>query len=302
MALEMGSAAHELFAAVRLWQLREYQKHVEIADFHGPRLFGNERYRAMLAAVNRETDPRQQSLDFCLTSLETAGFYDDPRDKRRTYTNLEEACIAYIDRWDWNRTEVWVRDKDNPESDIGIELPFDMVVEYDLEGGVTIAFRFTGKADGLHVKNGKVILHENKTASRLDDAWRQSFSMSSQVTGYMLALSLYAGEPIDEGEVFGLAVPLPRSFDYGGIVREPVSRQGFHFEDWFYWFLTTALIGEQFKDNPHGAPRYTHSCNRYFRPCALIPFCDSAKEEQVTMLEEMRHDEWSPLHEVKGDD
>jgi hypothetical protein len=48
MALEMGSAAHEVFAAVRLWQVHHYQERSDLADFHGPRLFGDTRYQAML--------------------------------------------------------------------------------------------------------------------------------------------------------------------------------------------------------------------------------------------------------------
>lgn len=94
MALEMGTAAHDVFAAVRLWQLRAYQERPVLADFHGPRLFGAARYQRMLEAVNSAEDPRTCSLQFCLEALETSGFYDDPSDRRRTMTNLEEGCIA----------------------------------------------------------------------------------------------------------------------------------------------------------------------------------------------------------------
>jgi hypothetical protein len=302
MPLEMGSAAHEVFAAVRLWQLRTYQGHVGLADFHGPRLFGSTRYDAMLAAVDEREDARIQSISFCLSALETSGFYDDPSDKRRTYTNLEEGCIAYIDRWDWNRMPVWIRDETDPQSDVGIELPFDVVLSFVLEGGAHREYRFIGKADGLHTRTGKLYLHENKTASRLDEAWRQSFLLSSQVTGYCFALSLWAGAEINNAEVLGLSIPLPRNYDFGGLVRESVTRHRHHFEHWFSWFLHTVELERAYKDDPIHAPRYTHSCNRYFRPCSMIPFCDSDQEEQERILEDMQEDEWSPLHEVAGGD
>jgi hypothetical protein len=302
MALECGSAAHEVFAAVRLWQLRSYQSHESLADFHGPRLFGNTRYQAMLSAVDTREDARSQSLAFCLSALETSGFYDDPSDKRRTYTNLEESCIAYIDRWDWNRMPVWIRDESDPKSDIGIELPFDVTLQFVLEDGRVLEYRFIGKADGLHVRDGKLYLHENKTASRLDEAWRQSFLMSSQVTGYCFALSLWAGAPIEHAEVFGMSIPLPKNYDFGGLVRESVTRYSEQVAHWFNWFLHTAMLEESYRLDVINAPRYTHSCSRYFRPCSMLAFCDSPDSEKEQILSEMREDEWSPLHAVEGGD
>ncbi len=303
MPLEMGSAAHEVFAAVRLWQLRHYQGEVALADFHGPRLFGNTRYNAMLASVDEREDERVQSLAFCLTALETSGFYDDPRDRRRTMTNLEEACIAYIDRWDWHRMPVWIRDASDPHSDVGIELPFDVVLQFVLQDGSIREYRFIGKADGLHIRSGELYLHENKTASRLDEAWSQSFLLSSQVTGYCLALAVWAGQPIEKAEIYGMSVPLPKNYDFGGLVRESVSRYSHHFERWFNWFLHTVELERAYANDPVGAPKYTHSCNRYFRPCSMIPFCDADDEEQQQVLSEMYEDEWSPLHEaVMGGD
>lgn len=302
MPLEMGSAAHDVFAAVRLWQIRHHQHLPYLADLHGERLFGAERYELMLEAEQerRTEDDRTRSLAYCLKCLETTGFYDDPSDRRRTYTNLEEGCIAYIDRWDWNRMPVWVRDVDDPNSDIGIELPFDIVLSFVLSDGTERHYRFIGKADGLHVRSDKLYLHENKTASRLDEAWRQSFLLSSQITGYCFALGLWAGSPIEHAEIYGLSIPLPRNYDFGGIVRETVPRYRHHFEHWFSWFLHTVELEQQYRDDPIHAPRYTHSCNRYFRPCSMIPFCDSDEEEQTRILDEMYHMPWSPLNDEKG--
>lgn len=304
MALECGSAAHDVFAAVRLWQLRTYQGMSSLADYHGPRLFGNTRYQQMLEAADavKSEDERTRSLAYGLNALETSGFYDDPRDRRRTMTNLEEACIAYIDRWDWRRMPVWIRDRDDPLSDVGIELPFDIVLSFLLEDGSIREYRFIGKADGLHQRDTELILHENKTASRLDEAWSQSFLLSSQITGYCLALGLWAGSAITKAEIYGMSIPLPKNYDFGGITRVNVVRDTHHFARWFDWFLHTVELERAYEGDPVNAPKYTHSCNRYFRPCSMIPFCDASDEEQQEILGEMYHDEWNPLHEEKGGD
>ena len=51
------------------------------------------------------------------------------------------------------------------------------------------------------------------------------------------------------------------------------------------------------KLDPINAPKYSHSCNRYFRPCPMIPMCYGDAEEQVKIRSEMIKDEWSPLSE-----
>jgi hypothetical protein len=197
---------------------------------------------------------------------------------------------------------VWIRNANDPQSDVGIELPFDVTLSFVLTNGTVLKYRFIGKADGLHQRNNELYLHENKTASRLDEAWQQSFLLSSQITGYCLALGVWAGEGITKAEIFGMSIPLPKNYDFGGIVREVVPRYTHHFERWFDWFLHTVQLEQEHKGDPIHAPKYTHSCNRYFRPCSLIPFCDATDEEQQLILEEMYEDEWNPLHKAQGDD
>ena len=293
MALEAGSVSHEVYAAVRLWQVRNAQGRPDLADLHGLRLFGDTRHKQMLSSVNEGADTRQQSLSFCLSALETSNFYDDPSDKRRTFSNIEEALIAYIDRWDWNRMPVWIGE-DNES--IGVEIPFDITLTYTFTDGTVKKIRFCGKIDGVHEREGIIYLQENKTAARINDAWRQSFEMSSHVTGYCLATSLIIGKPVNKAEILGMSIPLPRNFDFGGIVRESVSREQHHFERWFNWVLHTVTIAETFHNDLNNSPMYTHSCNRYFRPCSLIPFCYADEEEREQIFNEMTTDEWSPLH------
>src|SRR5207342_3976291 len=118
------------------------------------------------------------SVDGCksgaITVLNTSGFYDEPRDKRRTLSNLEECALAYIDRWRWDQP-VWQRTPNDPMGNIGVEIPFDLVVELQYNTGRIREFRFTGKIDGIHHHHDGLHIHENKTAARLNDAWAMSF-------------------------------------------------------------------------------------------------------------------------------
>ena len=303
MALEAGSAHHEVYAALRLWQLlhydtKELQHRYDLFHYHGARLFGKVRFDEMLDTIKAEEDERTNCLNFCLQALYNSGFYDDPSDNRRTMSNLEEAAIMYIDRWNFNKHPIWIRDRDDPHSDVGIEIAFEVVITFDTDSGKR-QYRFAGKLDGLHENPGKgtIIVGENKTAARMDEAWRMSFEMSSQVTGYMLAASVFTGQPIDAGIVYGVQIPLPRNYDISGLVTEHVSRKPYHFARWFDWFLHTVEIYEAYANDPIHAPKYTHSCNRYFRPCAFIPFCTSDDDEQQRHIDEMDTAEWSPLHD-----
>lgn len=306
MALEAGQAMHDVFAWVRLlsWNHQRHERPTfdEAFWFHGERLFGGDRTKAAVGEISFDEDISQQAKMSALNILETTGFYDDPRDRRRTMSNLEECVLAYIDRWRWNEP-VWMRHADDPMGDIGIEIPFDLVVEVDRPDicDTPHMFRLTGKIDGIHVHNGKITLHENKTASRLSEAWSMSFSMSSQVTGYCVAASTFTQESVRNAIIHGLAIPLPKSYDYGGVVREHVSRSDYQIHKWIEWLVHTIDMYECWRDNPYDAPRYTHSCNRYFRPCSFIPFCDTDPEDQRRVVQDMVTEEWSPLYEKTGD-
>lgn len=305
MALEAGSAMHEVFAAVRLYQLWKYDAPKEQAEeflrHHGHRLYGD-KFENMYAHLRTDEDERTQCINFCLEALYGSGYFDDPSDRRRTMSNLEEAAILYIERWDFHRHPIWIRDSLDPTSDVGIEVAFDLVVTYTYESGRVREYRFIGKFDGVQWRDGVLNIGENKTASRLDEAWRQAFTMSSQITGYCLAATVWTGVDTSRAVVWGLAIPLPKSYDNGGLITEHVRRESYQYERWFMWFLHCVDMYEQYENNPTDAPRYTHSCNRYFRPCSLIPFCDSDDNDQKLMLEEMVVEEWSPLHETTGGD
>lgn len=299
MALEVGSAAHDVFAALRLLDYYENQGENE-SNFlhHGIRLFGDDRFEEAQAAydVVRDEDLRTRQLAFCLTILESTGFVDDPRDKRRTMANLQEACIAYIDQWRWGKLPIWTRESHTEFTEIGIEIPFSLTMKFFKNKEVQRCIRYTGRLDGLHSESGgdKVRLGENKTGARLDDAWSQSFIMSHQVTGYMIAAQIITGTPCNNGDVLGMQVPLPRSWT-NGIVREYVTRDNDAYDSWARWIWYTTETYYQFYDNVVNAPQYTHSCNRYFRPCSMIPFCGSPNDEKQEILDSMPIKKWDPL-------
>lgn len=303
MALEAGGAAHEVFAAHRLYSFREYgagfydvpQERIQTAfDENGRRIFGERRFQEMLDAVDGREDYRARTQQFSLTALYNCGFYDDPGDKRRTTTNIEEMCIAYMDKYDWKaRLPYW-----DGKLMVGVEIPVDVVVRLGYDDTYIIA-RFIGKADGLHYvdrERSALRIHENKTASRLGDAWEMSWETNHQPTGYMIALSAIVGMQIRQAEMLGTCLPLPKAYTINGLARVVVKRQDWQIAEWFQWFFHTVMLHEQYRDNPTDAPMYTHSCNRYFRPCSFIPLCATEPEERVVMFEDMAVDEWSPLH------
>lgn len=306
MALEAGAAAHEVFAAHRLYSLREgagqfygfdEQKVETIFQNTGKRLFGAERFGEMGEAVNGREDFRTRCQQFSLVALYNSGFYDDPFDKRRTMTNIEELCIAYMDRFDWLDMLPIVVGNDPENLFVGIEIPIDVTITFVLEDGSVHKYRFIGKADGIHWKDKQksvMRLHENKTASRLGSAWEMSFETSHQVTGYLIGLSQMLNYHIEEAMILGTALPMPRQYA-DGLSRIIVKRMEHQLQEWFTWFWHTTRIYEQYKDTPLDAPLYTHSCNRYFRPCSFIPLCVGDPEERRNTYDEMVIDEWSPL-------
>lgn len=302
LALEAGSAMHECFAFVRLvtllTQLEDKGKDKAFIDkvfvHHGTRLFGIARLTHLTDQISTATDAVDVCKRGCIALLDTSGFYDDPRDKRRTLSNMEECIYAYINRWRWDHP-VWVRDLSDATSDVGIEIPFELAVE--ISGLHVLRFRFTGRIDGIHYDGlHRLTVHDNKTSSRLGDAWTMAQTVSHQYTGYCVAASVFTQEVVSRCDVIGLAIPLPRNYDYGGFAREPMGRELHHIERWIDWLVHTVNLTMAYTGDPISAPKYTHSCNRYFRPCSLIPFCYGDDDEQHRILSEMEVNEWSPLN------
>ena len=337
MALELGGAMHEAFAAVRLAQLW-WQGNKEHALAHTPRLFKDEdRIANVLEMFGGGGYDEFQDLaqEIGMYALHSSGFEDDPYDKRRTLSNAEVALLHYIDWWPHDRHRVWIAHADQPQGMIGIENVIDIVITYQFEFNtrracdqflvilqehqhhakviraqrmdyvVLVDVRYIGRVDGLHeYPNQGLLLHENKTGARLTDAWEQSFEISHQPTGYCIGMSLASGRDVSSGRIVGLQIPLPVNV-VDGIRDVPINRTHDAVQQWLVWVWSSMEIYWRYCVDPIHAPKYTHSCNRYFRTCSMLPFCVADNEEKAVILGEMEDAMWSPLaqgNQGAGDD
>ncbi len=301
MALEAGETMHEVFAAVRIWQLQYVQKLPRHARVTADRIFGAERWKRILADVDGSLDDRERLMQLAFSVLHTSGYEDDPNDNIRTLSNMEMSSIVYVDEQlsKFDNWPIWVADKKDPKAPVGIEQVFDVVLEY-ADGRL---IRFIGTLDGLILnasKGNRPTLDENKTAARLDDAWKFSFDMTHQITGYLACSTSVFGLSVFNARVTGLKVkPANRGEDIYVLetTRDPDS-----ILHWARWVRHTADLGDLYKDNYENAPRYTHSCNRYFRPCSLIPFCADTADGRAEQWGQMVPVEGSPSERaVKGE-
>lgn len=282
---------HEVFAAVRIWQLEHRQKLKKHATVTADRIFGKQRWKRMLENVDKSLDEREQLMQLAFASLHTSGYEDNPDDAIRTISNMELASIIYIDEQldKMDSWPIWVANRKDPHAAVGIEQVFDCILEY-ADGKL---IRFIGTLDGLvHdvYRDNRLTLDENKTASRIDDAWKYHFDMTHQVTGYLACGSAVFALPIYHARVTGLKIkPTNRGEDVYPML---VSRTADSIIHWARWVRHTVDLAELYEGDFENAPRYTHSCNRYFRPCSLIPFCCDSKEG--------RQIQWSQMVPVEG--
>ena len=316
MALEAGKLMHDCFSVIRLYQLGYVQDMPALMHYHGVRLFGTQRWNEIVASSALHRDDvaphHVNARNLSWSVMSTAEWVDDPDDKKRTYAAMEASIAYYCERWDFKRYPVWVRDARDPKSDVGIEIPFDVVVEIEDTNGAPLvageevlypmqSFRLTGRMDGLHVeRDGSLILHENKTG-KVDNVWRNAIQMSHQPTGYCVAASAFSGQQVSRGLMIGMAIPLARSM-VDSIAYQPIERPQHALDTWTRWAYHTVALHEQYAGDVSNAPRYTHSCNRFFRTCSMLPYCTSPEDERKWIMEDMVTEEWSPLAEGTTDD
>jgi hypothetical protein len=286
LALEAGEAMHQFFAAMRCWQLNYVDQLPEHSMSAGIRIFGEPRWKEVWKEVRKIQGDINQLATIASMILRSSGFYDDPNDAIRTLSNMETAAMVYvretlpyIESW-----PIWVDDPKNPEKPIGIEQIFDVVLEYD--DGKRI--RYIGTLDGIlrnRIKDGRITMAENKTASRLDKAWIESFKMRHQITGYMACGQSLFGIEMWHARVYGCKIkPTYRGED---VHIEPVVRDKASISHWANWVYNQVDIFERYKDDWEYAERRTHSCNRYFRPCTLIPFCADTVKGRAEQFSQM---------------
>lgn len=296
MALEAGHAAHEVFAAHRLYHVLRYQstsaEEYERVVAYGTTLFPNGRMADMLDQIKPGEDDRLNMMNFCLQALYNGGFYDDPDNRRKSLTEVENTVIHYMDKYGWRKEFVYVT-----PTFIGIEVPVNLIVVLHSEDEETLPVQFVGKIDGVHFNphTGRLRIHENKTASRLGDAWASSFQNNFQPTGYMVAAQHYTGQAVTDAKIIGSCLPMPRSNFGTGLEDVNISRESSQFDDWIQWVAHTAKVLATYRDNPFDAPMYTHSCNRYFSACMFTTFCSMPREDREVCFHELETDEWSPI-------
>lgn len=287
MALAAGDACHQSFAALRLCDLYRRRKY-KLFDLHGERLFPDH-WQGMADLI------KDSELTFILQALYNSGFEDSMFDKKRTVTNLEESIIAYYQHWRWDDWPVYIFNDKSKR--VGIEIFFDNLYTYTFHDGNVFRVRYGGRIDGVHQhKDGSIRPHENKTASSTNDNWRLGIKMSHQTMGYCIGtqLELDSDQRIDDIVIHGLQIPLPKSV-IDGLAYLPITRTEENFRDFVAWVL---YASQQYANYTiASAPTHTHSCNRYFSMCPLVPYCDSPADEQAEMLKEMETVTWNPLRE-----
>lgn len=287
-ALEAGEAMHQFFAAMRCWQLHFVDKLPDHAMSAGIRIFSEPRWKDVWKNVKKQDGPINQLGTLAVDILGSSGYYDDPNETTRTLSNMQTSAMVYaretlqyLENW-----PIWVDDKKDANKPIGVEQVFDVVIEY--EDGTRI--RYIGTLDGIlwnRTKAMRITMAENKTAARMDKAWIESFKMRHQISGYMACGQALFQIDMWHARVYGCKIkPTYRGED---VHIEPVVRDKAALIHWGNWVYNQVALFETYKDNWEDAERRTHSCNRYFRPCTLIPFCadsPAGRAEQYSQMSE----------------
>ena len=295
MALEAGELMHKVFAMCRIWQLWRKQGLTDHAIAAGVRIFGWEPWKEIVAKGKGHAQ-RDELLALCFGVLHCSSWVDDPKDSIRTMSNMEVATIEYVDERlrAMDQFPIWVASEFDSNSKVGIEQVFDVVMMY--EDGYKI--RYIGTIDGLVIdldNSKRPTLEDNKTASRIDSAFQNSLFMKYQFTGYLACCTAVFGIEVFDGRV--IAVKIKRSNTGENYASLPIERDYDAIAKWgsdVRWFVEN--LYEPFGDKGYeDAPRFTHSCNRYFRPCSLIPFCsDTPEGRQIAFEQEMVPADQSP--------
>lgn len=317
MALECGTLCHECFACYRalsVYYRGETEKDYQVSKLGYDYIVNifqelmpeldidrvNEVLHELFEEAKTKTTLLAKYTIFSNFIIDNSGYYDDPDDKKRTIDNIKESLLSYLSNFlDIIQKEpVWF---DIEQQKLGIEIPFDLniTITYIVNGEEHKQdIHFIGKVDGIHIReDGSLVIHENKTASRLDDSWLGQWYKSHQITGYCLAGSYFTGLNCFQARVLGMQIPIPKYSGYA-FRTDRVDRQTDDFSDWARWVLTTHQVIEEYKNNPEIAPMNTHACCKYYKQCAFLPICDQTLEERKNIIEnEMQIQEWSPLDE-----
>lgn len=294
MALEAGSLMHEVFSVLNFYQVGAIQGLYQHMDHHAALLFSAERWETIKGDVFEKKLDDQRSLErLALRTIGSSDFYDDPEDKNRTLANLEHCALELINYWLMNMRDfnIYISDVDDPSAPIGIEQSLDVVFEIVDAGGECKNIRLIGLIDAVYqnptTKN--ISTGEYKTASSMNDAWRDAFKTRHQITGYQAALAAYFDTSLITGNTILLGSAVPVRKTTAPVQHFMIERDAEHTRNFLNTCLFTQRIIDEYSDGADAleAPMFTHSCNRYFRPCSQLDLCASAFEDQAVMYEQM---------------
>lgn len=280
-SLQLGSLAHQCFAAIRLWWLYHMQK------------LQDEKYTNLIkskCASNEIPDVTLIKEETPLISLSMvihniiaeSKYEDDPNDKKRTKENLSISMYEYAKEFVelMNTEEIWYSD-----DKIGVEVPFEIVVNND--------FVFIGKIDGIHKTNGGNVLPvENKTSSLINEAWLNQWELSNQIQGYCIACSFYTNLKIDVARIMGLQIPIGKSNPYQTSV---IHKNDASLLDWFKWIEHCVTLKTKYVDK---CIHNRSACYNYFRMCDYAHICSARNDdERQALIGELTDDTWNPTSE-----
>lgn len=308
MALEAGSLMHEVFSCLNLVQIGLHQGLPEHMHFNGELLFNKQRWEYIWNETTKktpeptidDTNALERMVFACIGSSE---FYDDPNDRNRTVSNLEHCSLELLQYYLINLIQlpIYIADEKDASKPVGIEMSLDAVFEID---GKKSTFQ-THNGNAFDIQEKKLIrcigladvvyqnpetkaisLGEYKTASSMNDAWRMAFDTRHQITLYNALLQAYFGYQQSFNTILiGSAIPVRTTSI--PVQHFQVDRDQENVNELLNTFAFTQGMIEQYRDKPLETPMFTHSCNRYFRPCSMIDLCTAAKDDQYIMLDTM---------------
>ena len=296
MALEAGALMHEIFAMLNLVQVGYIQGLPTHCQYHGEKEFGRERWAAITASVNLDDfDGTNQSQlirvleQLAYNVISTSDYYDDPEDKNRTVSNLEHCAIELVTYWTVHLSDfaIYVADPADPSAPIGVEQSLDCIFSFYYDNQLS-EIRVIGLADAVY-QNSKTKLTtmgEYKSSSNMNDAWQQQYATRHQVTIYSAMLDAYFDNFSGNTVLIGSSIPVRKTSPAN--MHFQLSRDEDQVKDMLLSLLhADALRGVYQGEAAIYAPMFTHSCNRYFRPCAFLDLCTSSHPDQEAMWAEM---------------
>lgn len=284
LPLELGTTIHECLAIA---MCRRLGKH------------GLDRARQIINNTDRwngtgEHDTGDPSLeymyhnaneaDLALSVLYSGDYYDDPDDNRRTLANAEASLLMAL------RHNNYVPEIINDK--VCVELPIKFIVEFDDR-----KYIYNGRCDLVRKDhNGEYRIVDWKTSSGLSGDWSGQWRTSHQMTGYCAGIALQLGIPINQGNVVGIQIPLPRDA-FKGYEAVPFKRYEHQFDSWLQWVVDGIKIYERFKHSPFDATKRTQYCFRYFRMCSFTELCSAHPDDIEDFKNELKTAVWNPEDE-----